>query len=237
MKSLQKSAESFDLALSSKQLEQFEIYQRTLAERNRVMNLTAITEADEVAVRHFLDSLSLLQAADFHGKRLIDIGTGAGFPGLPLKIAEPTLEVTLLDSLGKRVAFLEEVCGLLGLTDVKCVHGRAEEWVKTSGERAGYDYAASRAVARLDVLSELALPYVRVGGAFLAMKTSHAEEEIRDAQRGIGLLGGEIETYHDYSLPDTDAAHRIVVIRKVAPTPERYPRRFARIQKQPLGET
>jgi len=235
MNALQKGAESYGLALSSEQLKQFELYRTSLVERNRVMNLTAITEQDAVEVRHFLDSLSLLQVADFKGKRLIDIGTGAGFPGLPLKIAVPTLTVTLLDSLGKRVDFLETVCAELDLQDIRCVHGRAEEVVKEAGEREGYDYATSRAVARLNVLAELALPYVRVGGAFLAMKTTHAEEEIEEAGGAIALLGGEIESCYDYSLPETDVRHRIVVIHKFAPTPEQYPRRFARIQKQPLG--
>jgi len=234
MQNLQQSAKSMGLALSHQQLEQFETYWTFLLERNQVMNLTAITEREEVETRHFLDSLALLQVADLKEKRLIDIGTGAGFPGLPLKIAEPTLELTLLDSLGKRVTFLEEICSKLELESVTCVHARAEEWVNQAGARASYDYAASRAVARLNMLTELALPYLKVGGAFLAMKTSHAEEEIAEARGAAQKLGGEIEREYDYTLPGTDGIHRIVVIRKVAETPEQYPRRFARIQKQPL---
>ena len=234
MQKLQQSAKAFGLALSDQQVAQFVTYQTQLIERNQVMNLTAITEQDEVETRHFLDSLALLQVADFKGKRLIDIGTGAGFPGLPLKIAEPTLELTLLDSLGKRITFLEEVCAALQLEHVSCIHARAEEWVAEPNQRASYDYATSRAVARLNMLTELALPYLKVGGAFLAMKSVHAEDEIEEARGAAEKLGGEIEAEHDYTLPSTDAIHRIVVIRKVDETPEQYPRRFARIQRQPL---
>ena len=236
MQNLQQSAKSFGLALSGKELEQFGMYQNILIERNKHMNLTAITERDEIETRHFLDSLALFQVTEFKGKRLIDIGTGAGFPGIPLKIAEPTLEVTLLDSLAKRVDFLQEVCESLRLEQVHCIHARAEEWVGEDGVRESYDYATSRAVARLNILAELALPYIKRGGAFLAMKTSHAEEEIEEAQAAVELLGGKIEGEYDYTLPDTEATHRIVIIRKVTHTPERYPRRFARIQKQPLRE-
>ena len=234
MQTFENGAKSYGLALSAGQLGQFEEYYKHLVERNQVMNLTAITERDEVETRHFLDSLALLQVADFKGKRLIDIGTGAGFPGVPLKIAEPTLEVTLLDSLGKRVTFLEEVCSVLGLEGIQCVHGRGEEWVAESGARESYDYATSRAVARLNLLAELALPYVRVGGAFLAMKTSRAEEEVAEAKNALAILGGEVESCYDYTLPGMDATHRIVVIRKVAETPAQYPRRWARMQKQGL---
>jgi len=234
MNTLKQSAKSFGLALSDQQIEQFETYRNILVQRNKEMNLTAITEQNEVEARHFLDSLALLQVADLKEKSLIDIGTGAGFPGIPLKIAEPSLELTLLDSLAKRVDFLAEVCEELQFEQVHCIHARAEEWVTKAGARETYDYATSRAVARLNILAELALPYVKIGGAFLAMKTSHAEEEIEEARTAITLLGGEIQREYDYTLPNTDATHRIVVIRKIADTPERYPRRFARIQKQPL---
>ncbi|MCL2589134.1 MAG: 16S rRNA (guanine(527)-N(7))-methyltransferase RsmG [Oscillospiraceae bacterium] len=235
MISLQQSAKAFGLALSTRQLEQFEVYWELLSARNQVMNLTAITERDEAIEKHFLDSLALASAADLDGKRLIDVGTGAGFPGLPLKIAIPDLQVTLLDSLQKRVGFLEEVCERLELESVHCVHARAEEWVAEAGEREAYDYAVSRAVAELNMLLELTLPYVNVGGAFLAMKTARAAAEIQAAEGAVAMLGGEIETEHSYTLPDSpEVERRIVVVRKVAPTPERYPRRFARIQKQPL---
>ncbi|MCL2842117.1 MAG: 16S rRNA (guanine(527)-N(7))-methyltransferase RsmG [Oscillospiraceae bacterium] len=223
------------LALSPCQLRQFETYWTLLTERNKVMNLTAITDRDEAIEKHFLDSLSLMAVADFTDKRLIDVGTGAGFPGLPLKIAVPSLQVTLLDSLAKRVDFLEEVVDALDLQDIRCIHDRAESWVQTEEERESYDYATSRAVAELRVLLELTLPYVRVGGAFLAMKTARSEDEIYAAKGAAECLGGVMEAHHDYTLPnEPEAIRRIVVVRKVAPTPERYPRRFARIQKDPL---
>jgi len=232
---LQQSATAFGLALSARQLEQFEAYWTYLSERNQVMNLTAITDRDEAIEKHFLDSLALVGAADFVGKcRLIDIGTGAGFPGLPLKIAIPSLKLTLLDSLAKRVTFLEEICQKLDL-NVECVHARAEEWVAKPGERENYDYATSRAVADLNILLELCLPYVKVGGAFLAMKTANAAEEIANAANVAKTLGGEIETHYDYTLPSTpEIQRRIVIIRKTTPTPKQYPRRFAKIQKEPL---
>lgn len=234
MQNLKQSAKSFGLALSDRQVEQFRLYWEILVQRNQQMNLTAITEQNEVETRHFLDSLALFQVADLKGKRLIDIGTGAGFPGVPLKIAEPSLELTLLDSLAKRVDFLAEVCEKLALEHVRCLHARAEEWVAEAGERESYDYATSRAVARLNMLAELALPYIKVGGAFFAMKTAHAEEEIEEARAAVELLGGTVEQEYDYKLPETEATHRIVVIRKIRETPTQYPRRFARIQKQPL---
>ena len=233
---LKKGAEERGLSLDEKALSQFAAYWDYLAARNQVMNLTAIRDQDEAVEKHFLDSLALAGAADLRGKRLIDVGTGAGFPGLPLKIAIPTLEVTLLDSLQKRVTFLEELTARLGLEGVSPVHARAEEWIRTAGEREAYDYATSRAVADLSVLLELTLPYVRVGGALLAMKTARAEEEIEAAAGAIATLGGTVEGRYDYSLPGSpEVGRRIVIIRKVAPTPEQYPRRFAKIQKQPLA--
>ena len=235
MQELKQSATAFGLALSAHQIEQLEQYWTLLAARNQVMNLTAITDKAEAMEKHFLDSLALAAAADLTGKRLIDIGTGAGFPGLPLKIAIPTLEVTLLDSLQKRVTFLEELTARLDLEGLSCVHARAEEWTASPGERENYDYATSRAVAELNVLLELCLPYVKLDGAFLAMKTAQAEAEIEAATGAAKVLGGEIESHHDYTLPDSpDVIRRIVVVRKVTPTPEQYPRRFAQIKKKPL---
>jgi 16S rRNA (guanine527-N7)-methyltransferase len=235
MEQLQKGAAHFGLSLDAQTLARFEAYLDFLFECNQVMNLTAITDRAEAVQKHFLDSLALAAAVDLQGKRLIDIGTGAGFPGLPLKIAIPSLEVTLLDSQQKRVTFLEELTARLGLTGVSCVHARAEEFVATPGEREGYDFATSRAVAELPLLLELTLPYVRLGGACLAMKTAHAGEEIATARGAAAILGGEMERHCDYVLPGGgEMARRIVIIRKVAPTPARYPRRFAKIQKQPL---
>ena len=196
------------------------------------MNLTGITEPREVATLHLLDSLALLPTAPLSGKRIVDVGTGAGFPGVPLKIALPESHVTLLDSLNKRIDFLKESCDALGLENVDCVHARAEEF----GHREEYDYAVSRAVAALPVLCELCLPLVKVGGAFLAMKSSHTEDEINEARRAIFLLGGRITEIIDYTIPTTDIVHRVIRIEKIATTPRKYPRRFAQIKKQPLGQ-
>ena len=208
-----------------------EEFSRLLVKKNEVMNLTGITEPREVATLHLLDSLSLLPLADMKGKKIIDVGTGAGFPGMPLKIALPETHVTLLDSLNKRVDFLQESCDALGLRDVECVHARAEEF----GHREEFDYAVSRAVAALPVLCELCLPLVKVGGEFLAMKSSHTEDEINAAKAAIALLGGAITEVIDYTIPTTDIVHRVIRIRKEKPTPKKYPRRFAQIKKQPLG--
>ncbi len=203
-----------------------------LLKKNEVMNLTAITDPKDVAALHLLDSLTLLTAADFANKRLIDVGTGAGFPGLPIAIACPDCQVTLLDSLGKRVDFLQEVCAVLSLSNVTCVHARAEEYVQSCREQ--YDIAASRAVAELRTLSELCLPYVKPDGLFLAMKSVSAEEELTAAQPAIRLLGAQTERIIDYPLPSTEITHRLIVLRKRTPTPQKYPRRFAVIKKQPL---
>jgi 16S rRNA (guanine527-N7)-methyltransferase len=195
------------------------------------MNLTAITDPQEVARLHFLDCMALLNVADFQNKSVIDVGCGAGFPGVPLKIAEPSIDLTLLDSLKKRVDWLSEVLPQLGL-EAECVSARAEEYALQHRER--YDLAVSRAVARLSMLSELCLPLVSVGGAFVAMKSVDSDEEISQAARGIGLLGGKVEKILDYPVPGTDAVHRAVVIRKVKKTPAQYPRRFAKIKQSPL---
>ena len=221
-----------ELGVELKYIEQLEEFSSILVKKNEVMNLTGITEPREVATLHLLDSLSLLPIADLRGKTIIDVGTGAGFPGVPLKIVLPESRVTLLDSLNKRVNFLQESCDALGLTGVDCVHARAEEF----GHREEYDYAVSRAVAALPVLCELCLPLVKVGGEFLAMKSSHTEEEINEAKAAIALLGGKITDVIDYTIPTTDIVHRVVRIEKIAPTAKKYPRRFAQIKKQPLGK-
>lgn len=208
-------------------------FSRMLLEKNQVMNLTAITDPQEVATLHLLDSLALAAQADLADKKVIDVGTGAGFPGMPLAIAVPGVTMTLLDSLGKRVDFLKEVCKALELQDISCVHARAEEFA--AAHRESYDFAVSRAVASLPVLCELCLPLVKVGGAFLAMKSSHSQEETDQAAKAISLLGGKLEQVTDYSIPTTTITHRLLTIRKVSPTPKKYPRRFAQIKKQPLG--
>lgn len=203
-----------------------------MLERNRVMNLTAITEPRDVAALHLLDSLALLPLAGLGEERLVDVGCGAGFPGMPLAIAGPALEVTLLDSQRKRVDFLEEARAALGVENAACVHARAEEFAGEHRER--FDAAVSRAVASLPVLCELCLPLVRVGGKMLAMKSANSDEEIESAKNAIGVLGGKLEWVKDYAIPTTDVVHRAVCIRKTAPTPGKYPRRFALIKKQPL---
>lgn len=209
-------------------------YGRLLLEKNQVMNLTAIREEDKVARLHMLDCAALLGCADFEGKTLIDVGTGAGFPGLPLKILTPSLDVTLLDSLGKRVDWLNEVSAQLGLSGVRAIHARAEEQALVKGFRDSFDFATARAVADLRLLCELCLPYVRVGGMFLAMKSVDCQQELEGAAHCIKLLGGRVEDWVDYTIPGTDVTHRLVRIRKVAPTLKGYPRKWAKIQKEPL---
>lgn len=210
-------------------------YGRLLLEQNQVMNLTAITEPDQVADLHFLDSAALLTLGeDLRGKRLIDVGTGAGFPGLPLRILEPSLQLTLLDSLGKRVDWLNEVCAQLGLEGIQAIHARAEEQALVKGYRDSFDFVTARAVAQLRLLGELCLPYVKVGGQFLAMKTTESASEVEEAAHCIKLLGGRAEEPVDYTIPGTQVTHRVLPIRKLAPTLKGYPRRWARIQKQPL---
>ena len=214
--------------------EQLAAYGHALLEKNQVMNLTAIREEDKVAQLHMLDCAALLNYMDFEGKTLIDVGTGAGFPGLPLKILSPTLDVTLLDSLNKRVDWLNEVAGQLGLTGVRAIHARAEEKALEKGFRDGFDFATARAVAELRLLCELCLPYVKVGGYFLSMKSVDSDHELEDAAHCIKLLGGRVQAVHDYTIPGTDVTHRLVIIQKVAPTLKGYPRRWANIQKKPL---
>ena len=207
-------------------------YGEMLIETNKVMNLTAITEPKDVASLHFLDSAALLTLTDLKNKSVVDVGTGAGFPGMPLRILEPTIRLTLLDSLGKRINFLQGVCDDLGLSDVACVHARAEEFA--AKHRESFDVATSRAVAALPMLSELCLPLVKVGGVFLAMKAVDSEEEINSAKRAISLLGGKIREVKDYPIPGTEVTHRLVVVEKIAPSPAKYPRAFAKIKKNPL---
>lgn len=203
-----------------------------LLKKNRVMNLTAITDPVDVVTLHLLDCAVLLRMEDFRGKRVVDVGTGAGFPGMPLRLLEPDFDLTLLDSLGKRVAFLQEVCNAMALQRVTCVHARAEEFAAQERER--FDLAVSRAVAPLNVLCELSLPLVRVGGSFLAMKSVDCTEELQNAKSAISQLGGQLEGCEDYTIPGTDVTHRVVRIRKVRPTPKTFPRAFAKIKKNPL---
>ena len=207
-------------------------FSELLVEKNKVMNLTAITEPADIATLHFLDCASLLPLAEWKGKTVVDVGTGAGFPGMPLRILEPSIRLTLLDSLNKRIDFLQEVCEDLGLTDVACVHGRAEEFA--AHRRESFDIAVSRAVANLQMLSELCLPLVKVGGSFLAMKSVDSDQELEAAKKAISILGGEISEVKDYAIPGTDVCHRLILIKKIKETPKKYPRAFAKIKKNPL---
>ena len=217
------------LTLTDAQVDTLCRYGDRMLEKNKVMNLTAIRDPESVATLPFLDSLALLGAADFAGKRVIDVGCGAGLPGVPLKIAEPTISLTLLDSLGKRMDWLRETLPALG-TEAEVVTARAEEYAPL--HREAFDLCVSRAVARLCVLAELCLPLVKVGGAFLAMKGAQAEQELSEAAHAIETLGGKPERVFPY--PVGDATHNAIVIRKVAPTPAQYPRAYAKIKQKPL---
>ena len=220
------------LNLDSAAADKLARYAELLLEKNKVMNLTAITAPRDVATLHLLDCAALAAQLDLSGKRVIDVGTGAGFPGMVLAILTPDARFTLLDSLGKRVDFLKEVQTDLGLKNVTCVHARAEEFA--AGHRERFDIATSRAVAQLNVLSELTLPLVKVGGLFAAMKSTSTDEEIAAARSAIAQLGGQLAGCTDYPVPETDVVHRIVRIEKVRPTPKQFPRAFARIKKAPL---
>lgn len=217
------------LTLTDAQEDTLSAFAGAVIRKNEVMNLTAITDPAQVAKLHLLDSLSVLSRIDLAGKTLIDVGCGAGFPGVPLAIACPEAQVTLLDSLGKRVAWLEETLPQLGI-QAQCITARAEEAVAT--RRESYDYAASRAVARLNILLELLAPYVKVGGAVLAMKGSAAREELAECKSAMQKLGLKEEAFYEFPVDGTH--HALIVLRKFAPTPAKYPRRYAKIKQAPL---
>ena len=220
------------LPLDETALRRFRRYYELLTQWNAVMNLTAISGEEDTARLHFLDCAALAELVDLSGKRVIDVGTGAGFPGMVLKILRPETELTLLDSLEKRLRFLSTVCGELGFADVQCLHARAEE--APPELRQSFDVACSRAVARLNLLAELCLPFVKVGGVFAAMKGPEVTEELREAEKGIRLLGGEVERVAEYAVPGTELRHNAVLIRKVSETPKKYPRKWGQMKKQPL---
>ena len=221
---------TWNIELTGTQLDLLDKYAELLVSYNEKVNLTAITSPEGIEDRHFAVSLLFAAQPEVQGK-LVDVGTGAGFPGLPLKIAQPDISLTLLDSLDKRVRFLGDVCAAAGLTDVTCLHARAEEAPELRGQ---FDAAVSRAVARLYLLCELCLPFVRTGGVFLAMKGPDCTEELDEARSAIGKLGGTYERTVRYTIPGTDVTHSVVVIRKTAPTPPKYPRRWAKMQKEHL---
>lgn len=209
-------------------------YGHMLLEQNQVMNLTAITQPFDVATLHMLDCAPLFNCGRMEGAKLIDVGTGAGFPGMVLKTLCPSLSLTLLDGLQKRLSWLETVANALGLEDVTTLHARAEEAGQDPALREQFDFATARAVADLGLLCEMCLPFVKVGGRFLAMKGPDCQEELDRAQKAIATLGGQLKGCYDYQIPHTDITHRVVVVEKVAPCPAKYPRRWAKMQKTPL---
>ena len=228
-KTLTAGLPALGLDLTETQIDTLCAFGAAVVKQNEVMNLTAITEPEQVAKLHLLDSLSVLATQDLKGKSLIDVGCGAGFPGVPLAIACPEAKVTLLDSLGKRVKWLEATLPQLGIT-AECVTARAEEAV--AARRESYDFATSRAVARLNILLELTAPYVKVGGAVLAMKGAAAKEELAECTNAIKKLGLKLEEVREFPIDGTN--HAVIVLRKISPTPPRYPRRFAKIKQDPL---
>lgn len=231
----QRDLDFFSIHLSDRQVEQFLIYYEMLTERNQVMNLTAITEYNEVMKKHFVDSVSLVKACELSNNiSLIDVGTGAGFPGLALKIAFPELKVTLLDSLNKRILFLNDIIRELGLKGVDTVHGRAEDFAKPGKLREKYDLCVSRAVANLSTLSEYCLPFVKVGGVFVSYKSEKVSEELSMADHSISILGGKLEKQVEFTLPDSDVYRNLIVIRKIKDTPGRYPRKAGLPSREPL---
>lgn len=226
---------AFDIELDEIQINRFLRYYELLVEWNGFMNLTAITEFEDVMKKHFVDSLSLIKAFDVTKKvSVIDVGTGAGFPGLALKIAFPNLRITLLDSLNKRIQFLNEVIQQLGLEGIETIHGRAEDFAKPDKLREKFDLCVSRAVANLSTLSEYCLPYVKVGGQFIPYKSEKMEEEIISAKKAINILGGKLNRCEDFLLPETDIYRNLVVIEKIKETPKKFPRKAGLPSKEPL---
>ena len=230
-----KDIEALGITLTEQQINQFLIYYEMLVEWNQMMNLTAITEYEEVMKKHFVDSISLVKAYDVSKSvSVIDVGTGAGFPGLALKIAYPQLKLTLLDSLNKRIQFLNAVIEKLGLDGVDTIHGRAEDFAKPGKLREKYDLCVSRAVANLSTLSEYCLPFVKEGGEFISYKSEKIQEEMVKAEKAISILGGKVVKQVEFTLPDSDIYRNLFVIRKVKKTPGKYPRKAGLPSREPL---
>lgn len=229
---------NYNIELDDDQVQKFQKYFELLVEWNSFMNLTSITEKNDVMIKHFLDSMMASKFVDFNNKSLIDVGTGAGFPGLPLKILNPTLKVTLLDSLNKRVNFLNEVITTLKLTDIEAVHYRAEDGARDKSYRESFDYSCSRAVANLSTLSEYCLPFVKVGGQFISYKSSDCEEEINNSKFAINLLGGKISNVESFEInnpfDDEILGRSLVFVNKLKNTDKKYPRKSGVPSKNPL---
>ena len=233
--SFKKGLEELEIELSEKQFQQFIAYYELLVEKNKVMNLTGITEWEEVVQKHFLDSLSLVFAVEMEpGLKMLDLGTGAGFPGIPLKIAFPEVQMVLVDSLNKRIKFLQEVIDTIGLKGIKAYHGRAEEFAQKSEHREKYDVVVSRAVANLSTLSEYCIPFVGLGGSFVAYKSGEIEEELENADNAIMMLGGTLASVEEFTLPDSDVKRSLVVIEKEESTKKKFPRNGGKPLKAPL---
>ena len=228
--------DALGISLTDTQKQQFDKFYKLLVEWNKVMNLTGITEYEEVNEKHFVDSVSLVKAIDINKvDTVIDIGTGAGFPGIPLKIAFPHLKVVLLDSLNKRINFLNTVINELGLTDINTIHGRAEDYAKDAEYRECFDICVSRAVANLSTLSEYCIPYVRVGGTFIPYKSGEIDEEVQQAKKAIHILGGELSEVIKFQLPETEIKRSFIKIIKKQNTAKKYPRKAGLPTKEPLS--
>lgn len=231
----EKKLNELGIVLSEMQKEQFDRFYELLVEWNKVMNLTGITEYEEVNEKHFVDSLSIVKAIDMETVHtVIDVGTGAGFPGIPLKIAFPHLKIVLLDSLNKRIKFLNEVIDQLGLTDISTIHGRAEDYAKQAEYREQFDLCVSRAVANLSTLSEYCIPYVKVGGMFIPYKSGEIDEEVAQAKKAVHLLGGKLENVVKFQLPESEISRSFVKIKKINNTTKKYPRKSGLPAKEPL---
>lgn len=235
MKELQRKADLLGISLSNEQCDQFLRYYDFLIEKNRVMNLTGITEKNQVIDKHFIDSIALASRMDLSGELyVLDMGTGAGFPGIPLKIVFPNLKMTLLDSLNKRIKFLDQVIELLDLKDITTIHGRAEDFAKKGKLRGQFDICVSRAVANLSSLSEYCIPYLKKGGCFVSYKSGNIQEEVDNAKHAIAVLGAKLEKVDEFMIPETDIARAFVMIKKTKETPNKYPRKAGLPSKDPL---
>ena len=233
---LEKGLKNLDIEMKENQIEQMMKFHDHLFSKNKVMNLTSITEWEEVVQKHFLDSLALVKAVNVKKiQSLIDVGTGAGFPGIPLKIAFPHLKITLMDSLNKRIKFLQEVIDICSLEQIEVIHDRAEDLAKKEGYREQFDICVSRAVANLSVLSEYCVPFIKIGGTFVSYKSGSADEEIKNAKKAVKILGGKVTKVEKFTLPDSDITRALVIIEKVKSCGKNYPRKPALIKEKPLG--
>lgn len=233
IKKMQEKSTFLGVRFLVEQAEQFFDYMNLLIEWNEKMNLTAITDPEEIILKHFIDSITILKELE-DGSKVVDVGTGAGFPGIPLSIMNPTLKITLVDSLNKRLIFLQEVVNQLGLKNVEIIHARAEEFGQNKKFRESYDVATSRAVANLSTLSEYLIPLVKVGGKAVSMKASGAQEEINEAKKAIEILGGSIEKVEAFDLPQSDIGRTVIIIRKNRQTPNKYPRKSGTPSREPI---